>query len=41
MARAVGTNVRRKDGDAKVTGAAKYIDDLNKKLHPFKIFKGI
>ena len=25
---AVGTNVRRKDGDAKVTGAAKYIDDL-------------
>ena len=26
--RAVGTNVRRKDGDAKVTGAAKYIDDL-------------
>ena len=29
MARAVGTNVRRKDGDAKVTGAAKYIDDLN------------
>ena len=28
MARAVGTNVRRKDGDAKVTGAAKYIDDL-------------
>ena len=28
MPRAVGTNVRRKDGDAKVTGAAKYIDDL-------------
>ena len=28
MARAVGNNVRRKDGDAKVTGAAKYIDDL-------------
>jgi len=28
MARAVGANVRRKDGDAKVTGAAKYIDDL-------------
>jgi CO/xanthine dehydrogenase Mo-binding subunit len=28
MAGAVGTNVRRKDGDAKVTGAAKYIDDL-------------
>jgi CO/xanthine dehydrogenase Mo-binding subunit len=28
VARAVGTNVRRKDGDAKVTGAAKYIDDL-------------
>jgi CO/xanthine dehydrogenase Mo-binding subunit len=27
MARAVGSNVRRKDGDAKVTGAAKYIDD--------------
>ena len=26
---AVGANVRRKDGDAKVTGAAKYIDDLN------------
>jgi CO/xanthine dehydrogenase Mo-binding subunit len=26
--RAVGSNVRRKDGDAKVTGAAKYIDDL-------------
>ena len=26
--KAVGTNVRRKDGDAKVTGAAKYIDDL-------------
>jgi len=26
---AVGTNVRRKDGDAKVTGAAKYIDDLS------------
>ena len=25
---AVGSNVRRKDGDAKVTGAAKYIDDL-------------
>lgn len=29
MARAVGTNVRRKDGDAKVTGEAKYIDDLS------------
>ena len=29
VARAVGTNVRRKDGDAKVTGAAKYIDDLH------------
>jgi CO/xanthine dehydrogenase Mo-binding subunit len=29
MARAVGANVRRKDGDAKVTGAAKYIDDLS------------
>ena len=29
MARAVGSNVRRKDGDAKVTGAAKYIDDLS------------
>ncbi len=28
MGRAVGTNVRRKDGDAKVTGAAKYIDDI-------------
>ena len=28
MARALGANVRRKDGDAKVTGAAKYIDDL-------------
>lgn len=28
MGRAVGTSVRRKDGDAKVTGAAKYIDDL-------------
>ncbi len=28
MARAVGTSVRRIDGDAKVTGAAKYIDDL-------------
>ena len=28
MPRAVGANVRRKDGDAKVTGAAKYIDDL-------------
>ena len=28
MARAVGKNVRRKDSDAKVTGAAKYIDDL-------------
>ena len=28
MTRAVGTNVRRKDGDAKVTGAAKYIDDI-------------
>ena len=29
MARAVGANVRRKDGDTKVTGAAKYIDDLS------------
>jgi CO/xanthine dehydrogenase Mo-binding subunit len=29
VARAVGTNVRRKDGDAKVIGAAKYIDDLS------------
>ncbi|HUE88652.1 MAG TPA: xanthine dehydrogenase family protein molybdopterin-binding subunit [Vicinamibacterales bacterium] len=29
MARAVGRNVRRKDSDAKVTGAAKYIDDLS------------
>ena len=29
MSRAVGTNVRRKDGDAKVIGAAKYIDDLS------------
>jgi CO/xanthine dehydrogenase Mo-binding subunit len=28
MAKAVGRNVRRKDSDAKVTGAAKYIDDL-------------
>ncbi len=28
MARAVGSNVRRKDGDAKVTGEAKYIDDV-------------
>jgi CO/xanthine dehydrogenase Mo-binding subunit len=28
VACAVGSNVRRKDGDAKVTGAAKYIDDL-------------
>jgi CO/xanthine dehydrogenase Mo-binding subunit len=28
VSRAVGANVRRKDGDAKVTGAAKYIDDL-------------
>src|SRR5688500_18239060 len=27
--RAVGSNVRRQDGDAKVTGAAKYIDDLS------------
>ena len=26
--RTVGRNVRRKDGDAKVTGAARYIDDL-------------
>jgi CO/xanthine dehydrogenase Mo-binding subunit len=26
--RSVGRNVRRKDGDAKVTGEAKYIDDL-------------
>ena len=29
MARAVGANVRRKDGDAKVTGAAQYIDDIS------------
>ena len=29
MGRAVGANVRRKDGDAKVTGAAKYIDDMS------------
>jgi CO/xanthine dehydrogenase Mo-binding subunit len=29
VGRAVGRNVRRKDGDAKVTGAAKYIDDLS------------
>ena len=29
MRRAVGKNVRRKDSDAKVTGAAKYIDDLS------------
>nr|MBA3270767.1 xanthine dehydrogenase family protein [Acidobacteriota bacterium] len=28
MGRAVGRNVRRKDSDAKVTGAANYIDDL-------------
>ena len=28
MRKAVGANVRRKDGDAKVTGEAKYIDDL-------------
>ena len=28
MARAVGRNVRRKDGDAKVTGRAAYVDDL-------------
>lgn len=28
MRKAVGANVRRKDGDAKVTGDAKYIDDL-------------
>jgi CO/xanthine dehydrogenase Mo-binding subunit len=28
MGGAVGANVRRKDGDAKVTGAATYIDDL-------------
>jgi CO/xanthine dehydrogenase Mo-binding subunit len=27
--RAVGRNVRRKDGDAKVNGTAKYIDDLS------------
>jgi CO/xanthine dehydrogenase Mo-binding subunit len=27
--RAVGKNVRRKDADAKVTGAAKYVDDLS------------
>jgi CO/xanthine dehydrogenase Mo-binding subunit len=29
VARSVGRNVRRKDADAKVTGAAKYIDDLS------------
>ena len=29
VARAVGRNVRRKDSDAKVTGAAKYVDDLS------------
>jgi CO/xanthine dehydrogenase Mo-binding subunit len=29
MGRVVGASVRRKDGDAKVTGAAKYIDDLS------------
>jgi CO/xanthine dehydrogenase Mo-binding subunit len=29
IVRAVGRNVRRKDADAKVTGAAKYIDDLS------------
>jgi CO/xanthine dehydrogenase Mo-binding subunit len=29
LPRAVGTNVRRKDGDAKVTGRAKYIDDIS------------
>ena len=29
MRRVVGKNVRRKDSDAKVTGAAKYIDDLS------------
>jgi CO/xanthine dehydrogenase Mo-binding subunit len=29
VARAVGRNVRRIDGNAKVTGAAKYIDDLS------------
>ena len=29
MGRAVGANVRRKDGDAKVTGAAQYIDDIS------------
>jgi xanthine dehydrogenase molybdopterin-binding subunit B len=28
VARVVGRNVRRKDADAKVTGAAQYIDDL-------------
>jgi CO/xanthine dehydrogenase Mo-binding subunit len=28
VARSVGKNVRRKDGDGKVTGAAKYIDDI-------------
>ena len=28
MSRSVGRNVRRKDSDAKVTGAANYIDDL-------------
>jgi CO/xanthine dehydrogenase Mo-binding subunit len=27
-ARSVGRNVRRKDGDGKVTGAARYVDDL-------------
>ncbi len=29
MGRAVGTSVRRMDGDDKVTGAAKYVDDLS------------
>jgi len=29
IARAVGSNVPRKDGAAKVTGAAKYVDDLS------------
>jgi CO/xanthine dehydrogenase Mo-binding subunit len=28
MSRSVGRNVRRKDSDAKVSGAAKYVDDL-------------
>ena len=29
MPRSVGRNVRRKDADAKVTGAARYLDDLS------------